>query len=302
MSTEITEAEYSERELEPEEPEEVATLPALNGLATDLAPLLAEASTTGWQLPLDLGVKEWREKASFVGVLGEARHFYIGDLMISGRAKVKERRYEVMEALGISRELADRCEWVCTAIPAQYRARRPATFQHHVTVAGIKEHCLVHNAGFETGCNDCECARLDAIAFWLGKVVRAKGSMTVLELKTEIQEKYAPRDAAPKAKPKQERKKRKAEPGESVDLDEAEPEPEPEIWDPARLESAAKACRDQMQKNLKPRLANLVTKKGRPDRRRIEAAMNAAEDVRRAVRELIQAGGEALDSLGALAK
>ena len=62
MSTQITEADYSERELEPEEPEEVATLPALNGLATDLAPLLAEASTTGWQLSLDLGVKEWREK------------------------------------------------------------------------------------------------------------------------------------------------------------------------------------------------------------------------------------------------
>jgi hypothetical protein len=255
----------------------------VNGLVTDIGPLVKASAIGFTQLTLDWGTEEFKDCVEGIGVLGEARQFIIGDAMINAAAKLKDRRYKYLEDKGISKELANVCEWVCLNIPPEYRQRRPVTFEHHKTVAGLKANCSVHNDGNPDDCTDCETARLEEIQHWLKKAAK----LTVIELKTEIQEARAASDGKPKATRK---KKAKAT------------EEEPEIFDPALIMQSVKLVKHHMSINLKPRLTNLVTNKGRPDRRRIQGMLTAVGELKEALDGLESAGNDALASQAALAK
>jgi disulfide oxidoreductase YuzD len=242
-------------------------------------------SPVGLVLQLDLPFKEWKERCASVSLLRKFSLFALGDLFVYGEKYPGEKRYDAIESTGYTKAVILRCEWVAKCIPFDHR-RLDLSFEHHATLAAIKQACATHADGVDQECAACAKATFEELDHWLE--LAAKKKWTVVELKDEYQDHQNKQAAATDGKAKRrERKEHKAE--------------EAEVFDPKALQEAVQVVRHHMMV-LRPRLARLVTKKGSPDQRRLKAVFEASKELIEAIGGLHGAIDDAFESSRALAK
>lgn len=274
----------------------------MDGLTQEIA-LFGERqlSPVGLNPQLTLDFDGWLAYCGDIPKITKFTHFTIGDLVLRGEGFTKRERDKGMALLlrDYSEAILKRDRWVCERIPVDHRRVGEISFEHHAALAGLTGpktwiHCTTHNDGAKLECPECDAAQIAEVDALLDLAV--KKELTTDDLKNAIQ------DARNDASASNGTGKRKAVRGQRKERAEsAEPEPEP--FDPKALIEAGKTLLHHTSTSARCfRKGYMVTGKGKPNRKNIEAAMNRADEIESAMADWRIEARRALDSTRALAR
>lgn len=84
----------------------------------------------------DPGFAEWLENLKRIAMVEKSGQFWIGDLLVMGEEKFREKADQVMNDLGLAYQTLADYRWVCKSVPHQVR-QEAVSFAHHRHVAPL---------------------------------------------------------------------------------------------------------------------------------------------------------------------
>jgi hypothetical protein len=88
-------------------------------------------------VPPDVSWARYEALAAYIGALGTAVYWWLGDLLNAGEAIFGEEYAQVEAVLQRHPSTLNRWRWVCKKIPPSNRRPPPLSFRHHQLVAAL---------------------------------------------------------------------------------------------------------------------------------------------------------------------